>query len=84
MKIYPIRDPLLLPLRKTMVSFLLRDTLQHNSLMIPWDTHISLIVLSDPHINLVVPSDPHISLVLPKDTHIHLVLSKDMQRGVIP
>ena len=67
-----------------MVSFRLRGTLQHNSLVIPWDTHINLVVPSDPHVSIVVPSDPYISLVLSKDTHIRLVLPKDTQRRVIP
>lgn len=34
-KIYPVKDPLLVPLRVKTISFLLGGTLQHNNLVIP-------------------------------------------------
>ena len=56
-KVYPVRDPLLVPLGVKTINFLWGGTLYHNSLVIPNDAHISL----------VLPNDAHISLVLLKD-----------------
>ena len=80
-KIYPVRDPLLVPLGVKTVNFLSGGTLHHRSRRM----HISIqCSVRCTYQSSILEGCTYISLVLPNDEPISLVFPNDAQQVVIP